>query len=197
MSGNHSSSGRSAAGQFDDPGRQFTALVRPHLDVMYRMAYRWTRRREDAEDLVQDVVVKLVDRVDEMAQVDKLRPWLIRILYRRFVDTYRRQQRSPVESSDYLPPDDARIDAASEDSLYRLEWQQVLQRGLDVLDDDQRDTILLHDVEGYTAEEIAGILDIRVGTVKSRVHRARARLRELLERELSDPLERVWKQREK
>lgn len=185
---------RSSTRPFNDRRREFAALLQPHLDVMYRMAWRWTRRREDAEDLVQDVVVKLVDRVDEMSRIDKLRPWLIRILYRRFVDTYRRQQRSPVAPADFLPQEETRADTATSDELYRLEWQQVLQLGLDELDDEQRDTILLHDVEGYTAEEVADILDIRIGTVKSRVHRGRAKLREFLERELSGPLERVWEQ---
>lgn len=184
---------------FRDPRRRFTALVRPHLDIMYRMAFRWTRQQQDAEDLVQDVLLKLVDRLDEMESIDQLRPWLLRILYRRFVDVFRRAQRSPVDYADQHDLEEQGISASSEadiDSVERYEWQQALQLGLDALDDEQRDTILLHDVEGYTAEEVAIILEIRPGTVKSRVHRARSRLKEFLGKELSASFPRVREQKE-
>lgn len=169
-----------------DNRQRYTCLVQPHIAVMYRMAYRWTQNREESEDLVQDVLLKLVDRLDEMEAVDQLRPWLIKVLYRRFVDLYRRSARSPIESEHQWQADSRLLEemAADEhDRIDQLEWQQILLRGMETLDDDQRDAVLLHDVEGYTALEIAEMLEISVGTVKSRVHRGRNKLKEFLQRE--------------
>lgn len=166
----------------------YLSLLRPHLDLLYRMAYRWTGSRDEAEDLVQDILERLAPRIDEMRRVDKLRPWLIRVLYRRYVDLYRRRRRSPVEfESSPAHHDDgetmeSRIQRAvdPDNAIDRLELQQMLSRALGELDDDQSDVILLHDVEGYSAIEVAEILDINVGTVKSRLHRGRTRLKKFL-----------------
>ena len=156
--------------------KSFTALVRPHLTAMYRAAWRWTRERQAAEDLVQDVLCKLVDRMDELRQIEQLRPWLVRIVYRQFVDQYRRQQRSPIVLADL-----DEIDVANDDDPVTLtDRQRQLTDALEAINADQRDAILLHDVEGYTAEEVAAILEISVGTVKSRLHRGRHALRERL-----------------
>jgi RNA polymerase sigma-70 factor (ECF subfamily) len=162
----------------------FQALLRPHIELMYRMAYRWTQSQADAEDLVQDILIRLANRVDEMQQIDNLRPWLIKVLYHRYVDLYRHRKSSPIEEDvpSWQADDDmltSRIDNARDDQdlIHRLELQQTLLKALETLDDDQRDTVLLHDVEGYSALEVAEILEINVGTVKSRLHRARARLK--------------------
>lgn len=164
---------------------RFTHLLRPHVDLMYRMAYRWTHSQHDAEDLVQDVMAKLIGKVGEMEQIEQLRPWLLKILYRRYVDLYRRSQRSPVISLDRPGDEEAHddcLDCAADTpcQFERLDLQQTLEQALAQLDDSQRDTILLHDVEGYTAEEVAGILDTELGTVKSRLHRARKKLQKSL-----------------
>jgi len=165
----------------------FHALLRPHIEVMYRMAYRWTQSQADAEDLVQDILVRLALRVDEMQQVDILRPWLIKILYRRYVDLYRRQKNSPVEfEHDDWQPDEAEVGsrieraADSRDDIRQLDMQRTLLVAMGELEQNQRDVILLHDMEGYTALEVADILDINVGTVKSRLHRARQKLKNFL-----------------
>lgn len=169
------------------PEDRFTALVRPHLDAMYRAAWRWTQHREEAEDLVQDVLIKAVGRVDEMERLDRLRPWLVKILYRRFVDLYRRQRRTPIDQEAGWQADGMLFDELLErvgddtDAIARVEQQRALVRGLEQLNDAQRDTVLLHDVEGYAALEVAEILEVSVGTVKSRLHRARGRLREFLD----------------
>lgn len=162
---------------------QFAHLLRPHIELMYRMAYRWTRSQEDAEDLVQDVLIKLANRVEEMLAVEQLRPWLIKVVYRRFVDLYRHEQSSPLVRIDQETDESGPVEqaAADEDIEGRLERQQVLAEALDALDDDHRDVILLYGVEGYTALEIAEILDVNVGTVKSRLQRARDRLKKFLQ----------------
>lgn len=156
--------------------KTYTALVRPHIAAMYRAAWRWTRNRETAEDLVQDVLVKLIDRIDEMRQVEQLRPWLIKIVYRCCVDYYRRESRSPVTAGEGI---DAAVDGY--DPVELTARQQLLSAGLERLEPGQRDVILLHDVEGYTAVEVAEILEISAGTVKSRLHRGRRRLKKFID----------------
>lgn len=166
---------------------QFIELLRPHIDILYRMAYHWTQSQADAEDLVQDILTRLASRVEELQKVEVLRPWLIRTLYNRYVDLYRRQSNSPVEHEhDTWHPNDeelgSRVERARDDRdlIGQLEDQQALLKALQELDEGQRDAILLHDVEGYTALEVADILAVSVGTVKSRVHRARTHLKKLL-----------------
>lgn len=166
------------------PEDRFTALVRPHLRLMYRMAYRWTQNPAEAEDLVQDVLTHLFPRLEELAAVEKLGPWLVKVLYRRYVDLYRRRASSPIDESASWDSDDTifRERMLDEGDSYRqLGLQRALNRALAELDDGWRDVVLLHDVEGYTALEIAEILEINVGTVKSRLHRARKKLKTALQ----------------
>ncbi|WP_143735549.1 RNA polymerase sigma factor [Microbulbifer mangrovi] len=163
---------------------RFTALVRPHLRLMHRMAYRWTQDQRDAEDLVQDVLTHLFPRSGELEAVEKLGPWLIKVLYRRYVDLFRRRANSPIDESAPCISDDAYFQEQLQDDrnrFHQLELQRLLNRALMELDESWRDVVLLHDVEGYTALEVAEILDISVGTVKSRLHRARKKLKSVLE----------------
>ena len=169
---------------------QFKQLLRPHIEIMYRMAYRWTQSQADAEDLVQDVLVRLATRVEEMQTINDLKPWLLKILYRRFVDLYRSAKASPLVDANALNQNpDSEADSGNDpfanqpdlnNSLTRMELQEALLHAIYQLDPDQTDVILLHDLEGYTATEVADILDISVGTVKSRLHRAREKLKKLL-----------------
>ncbi|MGD9729396.1 MAG: RNA polymerase sigma factor [Gammaproteobacteria bacterium] len=176
-----------------DKGRSeqsaFETLVRPHLKPLFRLAYRLTRSREDAEDLIQELLLKLYPRRHELMEVDRLRPWLSRVMYRIFVDNHRRYSRSPVHlavdhGADAHSPDS--IDnLAGMDGDPELETEQSvlvrhLLRVIDRLSEDHRHVLGLHDIEGYTLEEMQVILDCPIGTLKSRLHRARARLRELL-----------------
>lgn len=160
-----------------DDRRIYTALVRPHIAALHRVAWRWTRNRHAAEDLVQDTLLKVVDRIAEMRRIEQLRPWLVKVMYRHFVDLYRRDKRSPVDHAIEVRPDLT----AGADPIEALEWQQMLAGALECLEPDHRDVILLHDVEGYTGPEVAEILGISPGTVKSRLHRARERLKNLID----------------
>lgn len=166
---------------------RFQALLRPHIEIMYRMAFRWTQSQADAEDLVQDVLVRLATQVSELEKVDNLKPWLIKVLYNRFVDVYRRQRRSPVVETDVYDESDndtteSIVDRAADtkNTLSQLELRQQLLHAIYQLDEEQQDVVLLHDLEGYTATEVADIMGTSVGTVKSRLHRARNKLKEFL-----------------
>jgi RNA polymerase sigma factor (sigma-70 family) len=176
-----------------DEGRSeqsaFETLVRPHLTPLFRLAYRLTRSREDAEDLTQELLLKLYPRRHELMEVERLRPWLSRVMYRIFIDNHRRSSRSPVHLAvDYGSAEqnaDPVDNLVSDGDDPEQETEQgVLTRHLlkviDRLSEDHRHVLALHDIEGYTLEEMQVILDCPIGTLKSRLHRARARLRELL-----------------
>ncbi|MBE0484760.1 RNA polymerase sigma factor [Marinobacter sp.] len=169
--------------------KRFQRLVQPHLQALHAFAYRLTGSRQDAEDLVQDVVVKLYPRLDELEPVSQLRPWLNRVLYRQFIDSVRkkgRQADSPASDmidsenqADWL--DSLASDALSPElELNRERLGPLLDKALDQLSPDQRTLLLLHDVDGWRQEDVAEVLSVPVGTVKSRLHRSRAALRKYL-----------------
>lgn len=168
----------------------FDALVRPHLRSLYRLGYRLTGRREDAEDLVQELLTKLYPRRKELLGIDRLRPWLTRVMYRIFIDNKRRYARSPVHlaiSNDPVGDNPEPLDGvASDEATPEQHTEQavttrLLTEAVDRLSEDHRNVLALHDIEGYTLEEMQVILDCPIGTLKSRLHRGRARLRELVE----------------
>jgi RNA polymerase sigma-70 factor (ECF subfamily) len=171
-------------------GGSFEAVLAPHIEHLYRLAYRFTGNRADAEDLVQDLLVKLYPRRAELAAIDYLQPWLVRALYNLFIDSVRRAGRSPLTdaSGDEVLP--ALEDVPARDPEDPL-LQQRLQQALLALNADQRSLIVLHDIEDYTLQELEQLLDAPVGTLKSRLHRARARLRGLLAMEPSGARQRL------
>lgn len=168
----------------------FADLVRPHLKPLYRLAYRLTGNVHDAEDLFQDLLLKVYARLDELHRVEKRRAWLARVLYTLFIDGQRRAARSPlhlvVDNADgeetplQERPPDALHGNEPEAAALRDAEQQRLLRALERLSEEQRTILMLADVEGFTLSEMETILDSPRGTLKSRLHRARARLRELL-----------------
>jgi RNA polymerase sigma-70 factor (ECF subfamily) len=179
------------SGHSRDQHADFEALVRPHVDHLYRTAFRFTGSREEAEDLVQDLLVKLMPRVGELAAVEQLRPWLTRVLYRMFVDRHRKQARrrlkvlpDPGTDEGGDPLDELPGDAPDPETEAGARLDQVrLQHALARLSDDHRAVLVLHDMEGYTLPELETLLEVPTGTLKSRLHRARARLRELLNKD--------------
>lgn len=163
----------------------FERLLRPQLERMFRLAYRLTGNKAEAEDLFQDVLVKLFGRLDELVAIDRPASWIGRVMFNHFVDNHRRFARQrlysvdegqlPHAGIDSLPgPDSPERDVARMQDIIRLD------QALAELSDEHRLVVLLHDSEGYKLTEIHEITGAPVGTLKSRLHRARARLRELL-----------------
>jgi RNA polymerase sigma-70 factor (ECF subfamily) len=169
------------------PKIDIESIIRPHLRGLYQSAYRWTLNRQDAEDLVQDVVETVIPRVAELAKVEQPRSWLTKIMYRRFVDMYRRRLANPVVAG-YSLEEEGRgaLDASSSERDSpdaQLELARVHQRvsaALMQLDEEHRVTLMMFEVEGYSIKEIAATLDIPEGTVKSRLNRARAKMKNAL-----------------
>lgn len=167
-----------------DAHAQFEQLLQPHLKQLYRLAYRFTGQRDDAEDLLQDLLLKLYPRLNELQAIEKPGPWLARVLYRQYIDRLRASKRSPLQSMDdeqAVYEVHASDDAQPTDEADTAIKSRLLQQALDQLNEDQRSAVMLHDVEGYSLQEIEQILDVSQGTLKSRLSRARAKLRELLQ----------------
>jgi RNA polymerase sigma-70 factor (ECF subfamily) len=135
--------------------------------------------------LFQDVLLKAFDRLQELASIDEPGSWLSRVMYNHFVDNRRRfaRQRLVTVDQDRLPDGSVEGLAGGQDPVHDAERQQdimQLDRALSALSDEHRLVLVLHDVEGYKLLEIQAITGDPIGTLKSRLHRARARLRELL-----------------
>lgn len=163
----------------------FERLVRPHFDRLYRLAWRLTGAKHEAEDLFQELLIKAYGKLDDLVEIDEPGSWLCRVMYNLFIDERRRFARRrmhTVEESQLagdglegLPGTDSPVQDNE-----RLEIIKSLDRALAQLSDEHRIVVLLHDAEGYKLTEIEELTGVPVGTVKSRLHRARARLRELL-----------------
>ncbi|MEJ2257354.1 MAG: RNA polymerase sigma factor [Woeseiaceae bacterium] len=163
----------------------FERLVRPHFDRLWRLAFRLTGRRAEAEDLFQELLIKAYGKLDDIVAIDEPGSWLSRVMYNLFIDERRRFARRRLHTVEEgsLPADGLQGMAGDEDPVRdneRLDQIEALDSALAQLSEEHRIVVLLHDTEGYKLEEIHKIMDIPVGTVKSRLHRARARLREIL-----------------
>jgi RNA polymerase sigma factor (sigma-70 family) len=172
----------------DRPKASFEALLAPHVDHLYRLAYRFTGSAPSAEDLVQDVLIKLYRMQADIERLEKPRPWLARVLYHEYVDHWRRERLAPVNLSALEPAEierneaepDTNPSADPERHAIGMQLRERLTAAIAMLNEDQRAVVLFHDVEGYTLEELSVVLSQPLGTLKSRIHRARARLREIL-----------------
>ncbi len=169
---------------------RFEALVRPHIKGLYRAAYRFVGNSADADDLVQDVLFKVYSKRDKLKKVDKLRPWLMTVLYRAFIDKTRRDGRSRLVLVSSVKQGDENVvdffeatpspDPGPGEITERMYTGERIKKALAELNEDQRSLCVLHDMEGFTLSELADILDTPMGTLQSRLHRARVRLRKLL-----------------
>jgi len=167
-------------------GGGFDVLLRPHLDRLYRLAYRLTLSKPEAEDLFQDVLAKAFDRLQELVSIEEPGSWLCRVMYNHFIDKRRRFARRQLVAVDeaHLPGQSIDNLAGDSDPALDAERRQnavLLEKLLARLGEEHRLVLLLHDVEGYKLSEIQNFTGTPIGTLKSRLHRARARLREMLD----------------
>lgn len=160
-----------------------------HLDALYGGALRMTRSPHDAEDLVQEVFVKAFRAQDRFTPGTNLRAWLFRIMTNTYISEYRKKQRRPKESWGEDVEDWQLASAKSHDSTgLRSAEMEVLDHlphsavtdALADLGEDYRMAVYLADVEGFAYKEIAQIMDVPIGTVMSRLHRGRKKLRDSL-----------------
>ena len=164
----------------------FAAEVLQHLDALYATALRLTRNRADAEDLVQDTLVRALRFGDRFTPGTNLKAWLYTILHNAWRNRRRDAQRDPVAAdSDLvdeavsLPGGPAEFETP-EQVLLRDTLDADLQAALDELPEAFRQAVWLRDVEEFSYAEIAAMLGVPIGTVMSRISRGRRQLFEKL-----------------
>ena len=155
-------------------------VVEQHSDRVFRLAYRLTGNRPDAEDLTQEVFVRVFRSLDSYTP-GTFEGWLHRITTNLFLDQARRKQRIRFDALSDERADRLRSAGPSPDVAYADQtFDDDIERALATLPPDFRAAVVLCDVEGLTYEEISDILDAKLGTVRSRIHRGRAMLRAAL-----------------
>ncbi len=151
-------------------------LVAEHADSVYRLAYRLSGNQHDAEDLTQETFIR-VFRSLKNYQPGTFEGWLHRITTNLFLDMVRHRNKIRMEA---LPEDYERVEGKSatpEEEYTRSTLDPVLQQALDELSPEYRVAVILCDVVGMSYEEIAATLGVKLGTVRSRIHRGRSQLK--------------------
>lgn len=168
---------------------EFEALLTPWLDSLYASAVRMTRNERDAEDLVQDAVMRAYRFFDRFEKGTNFRAWIFKILTNTFINTYRRNvkarslndehERQSVEARFFSADVTEQAQNPEEYLLDRVMSDDVL-KAIDELPIDFRMAVILADIQEFTYKEIAEILDVPVGTVMSRLFRGRKQLQKAL-----------------
>ncbi|MEC3895353.1 MULTISPECIES: sigma-70 family RNA polymerase sigma factor [Nocardiopsis] len=181
----------STAGGARDEGQtlDFATAVTPFADQLYPTALRMTRNPADAEDLVQETFTKAFANFHQFRAGTNLRAWLYRILTNTFINGYRKKQREPrQETTDEIKDWQLAAAEAHTSSGMRSAETEVLdhlpdsdiKQALARLPEEFQEVIYLVDIEGYAYKEVAARMGTPLGTVMSRLHRARRQLREML-----------------
>jgi RNA polymerase sigma-70 factor (ECF subfamily) len=155
-----------------------------HLDGLYAFALKLARFRHDAEDLVSDTMLRAFDRWEQYELDTNIRAWLFTILYHLFVNRRRRvdSREVPLEDENGRSPFEAVAEVDPESRFYDSLVDEEITRAIDALPEDYRAVVVLSDVHDFRYHEIAEILEIPEGTVKSRLFRGRRILRKKLMR---------------
>ncbi len=166
--------------------QSFRNLALAEMDSVYRMAMHLARHPDDAADLVQETYLKALksEKLFELRE-QGIRPWLFKILHNNFYTRLSKQKREPTIADDLEPQS---VDSEQDSpppawDLEHLDWEQVddrLKHAIEDLPDHYREVLLLWAVEGMKYREIAEVIEVPLGTVMSRLYRARAILSEQL-----------------
>ncbi len=146
---------------------------------MYRVAYRLTGQRELATELVQECYLQAWQNIGSLRDQEKMRAWMFSILRNQYLKLQRNPKLSQLEAAEEAVVDQRTLLAAES----KVEQQAMIQGAIEQLDDSLKLPILLVSMEGLSAETAAEILGIPKGTVLSRLHRGRSRLKQLIEKE--------------
>ena len=164
--------------------QEFSEEIIPHLDAIYTFALRLTADPNDAEDLVQDTVVKAYRFFSSFEKGTNAKAWLYRILKNSYINSYRKKSKEPNQvdydevSTYYESVRDERMDTTDlEEMMFRDMLGDDVNKALKALPEDFRTVVMLCDMDGFTYEEIANMLDVPIGTIRSRLHRGRNLLR--------------------
>ena len=171
-----------------DRRKRFEDEALPHLDALYTMAIRLARNPDDANDLLQETVLRAYRFFHQFESGTNCRAWMLTILFNNFRNGYRKSSReqpasSPEEFERKVENESLRTDPAGsnpEAMLSALGMEGEVETALASLPGEFRDAILLVDVEELSYQEVSEVLNVPIGTIKSRVSRGRALLRDTL-----------------
>lgn len=176
-----------AAPEYIEKQERFKQEMVPHLDALYNFALQLTSDPNDAKDLLQDTIVKAYRFFDSYKIGTNAKSWMFRILNNSYINDYRRKSNLPgfVDfdeiSSFFEIIRDERTDTTDlEDIIYRNLLNDDVAEALSKLKEKYRSVVVLCDLEGFSYEEISNMLDLPIGTVRSRLHRGRLLLKEHL-----------------
>jgi RNA polymerase sigma factor (sigma-70 family) len=165
----------------------FEQELLPHADALYNFAYHLTYNEDDANDLVQETFMKAFRFINSFDAGTNAKAWLFKILKNGFINEYRKKKKEPskVDYEDIIAYQDADEEKGGvafdlREDIFDGMMGDEITIALNRLPIDFKTVILLCDIEGFTYEEIAKIIDIPIGTVRSRLHRARNMLKESL-----------------
>lgn len=181
---------RPAAELSEDDKRRFQEEALPLLDSLYGGALRMTRNPADAEDLIQETMLRAYRSFDRFEPGTNLKAWLFRIMTNAYINTYRKKQREPQKvSQDEVEDFDLYRELKDHDPQFSVTPETIVLDGLvdsditDAIEDlpeQFRLAVILSDVEGFSYAEMAEIMDVPMGTVMSRLHRGRKALQKRL-----------------
>ena len=159
----------------------FEKLVTPHEQMLWQVCWHYTRHREDAADCLQEALLKAWRGIKSYRGDCSLKTWLYRIAVTVCLDFLRKQKRlPPTESADALAEEEGFTPAdpspTPDETILRQESADSLRAAIDALPADMRTVIILYALQGMQYEEIAGVTQTAVGTVKSRISRARQKI---------------------
>ncbi|MFK8102055.1 MAG: sigma-70 family RNA polymerase sigma factor [Saprospiraceae bacterium] len=163
--------------------RVFEQELLPHADALYNFAFHLTYSEDDANDLVQEAYMKAFRFIDKYIEGTNAKAWLFKILKNAFINQYRKKVKQPtkVDFEDIVSYHDEDKQQSSyqdlREEIYKNIMGDEVTNAVNSLGLDFRTVILLCDIEGFSYEEIAKIIDIPIGTVRSRLHRARNMLK--------------------
>jgi len=173
--------------------KAFGEIVLAYQKRVYSIAYRMLGHKEEAKDLAQEVFLSVFESIQTLREGVKFEPWLIRITVNHCRNRWKYLKRrryfqsgsldDPIQTEDGEMPGQV-VDPTDhpEALLEKKMVQDLVQKGLLQLKEEQRELIVLRDLEGLSYEEIGSLYSLPEGTVKSKIHRARMELKEILER---------------
>lgn len=169
----------------------FRTIVERYQERVYNVAFQMTGSHEDSLDLAQDSFLRVFRALSSFKGDSSLGTWIHRIAHNIVIDELRKRRRRPVvamstdtvvitEDGEHMLEWSAPMDEAPEEQLLRAEKKREIEQALQRISPEHRSVLVMRDIEGLTYEEVAEVLGLNVGTVKSRLNRARLALREKL-----------------
>lgn len=163
--------------------RDFERMILPHRDALYGHALALTRNADEAEDLVQETTLRALRGFDSFRAEGPIRAWLLTILRNLFINSYRAARRAPralsldaLENPDPVVP----VEPGPERTVFSKLENEALGRAVEALPSDYREVLVMSDMRGLSYQEISDQLELPIGTVRSRLSRARSRVRRAL-----------------